>query len=91
VAIVSLRPTGPAAYAVDVDDGARTVRLSVTVPPGFAASVGWPDDAAAALVEASIAFLLAREPAPAILPRFTLAQITGYFPEYPDEMRRHRP
>jgi hypothetical protein len=38
-------------------------------------------------IERSFRFLLDREPATAILPRFALEDIAGYFPEYWDEMQ----
>jgi hypothetical protein len=40
------------------------------------------------LVEESFRFLLEREPKEAILRSFDLAVIAGYFPEFPDEIRR---
>jgi len=53
----------------------------VAVPGGMAARLGFGDDERA-LVEASFAFLLDREPASAILRRFSLEVIGRYFPEY---------
>lgn len=41
-----------------------------------------------ALLEASFAFLLEREPKESILGRFDLPVIERYFPEYPEEIRR---
>ena len=38
------------------------------------------------LVRASFEFLLEREPPAAILPRFDLAEIERYFPEFPDRV-----
>ncbi len=38
------------------------------------------------VVQASLRFLLDREAPEMILDRFTLAQIEGYFPEYPDKL-----
>ena len=40
------------------------------------------------LLEASFGFLLEREPASAILSRFALPVIEGYFPEYPQVIRQ---
>jgi hypothetical protein len=37
-------------------------------------------------VRESFAFLLEREPAASILPEFSLAIISRYFPEYADEL-----
>jgi hypothetical protein len=44
--------------------------------------------AAEELVRESFRFLLKREPPEAILHRFDLGVIAGYFPEYPSEIRR---
>jgi hypothetical protein len=40
------------------------------------------------LVRESFAFLLEREPATSILSRFSLDQISDYFPEYETDIRR---
>ena len=40
-------------------------------------------------MRASFAFLLDREPAGSILPRFSLDIISRYFPEYPTELRQY--
>jgi hypothetical protein len=40
------------------------------------------------LVRESFVFLLEREPPSSILKRFSLDVISGYFPEYPEEIRR---
>lgn len=59
----------------------------VTVPAGFAASVGCGRVAAEELVRSSFEFLLEREPASSILPAFGLNVISQYFPSYPAEIR----
>ena len=61
-------------------------RFEVTAPASLAAELGAPD--AATLVRASFEFLLEREPAASILPRFDLTVIAQYFPEWRPEMRR---
>lgn len=61
----------------------------VTVPPGYADGVGCHGIGDADLVRASFAFLLEREPAGAILRRFSLDVIARYFPEYPAVIRRY--
>jgi hypothetical protein len=58
----------------------------VSVPPGFAASLGCGDVAPEELVRASFEFLLEREPATSILPEFSLNIISHYFPSYPVEI-----
>jgi hypothetical protein len=65
-----------------------TFAFRVTVDQPVLAALGLPDDPATsfALVRASFAFLLAREPAGSILRRFDLSVISVYFPEYLDEI-----
>ena len=58
----------------------------VSVPTGFAASLGCGDVAPGELVRASFAFLLEREPATSILREFSLDIISQYFPSYPAEI-----
>ena len=58
----------------------------VSVPTGFAASLGCGDVAPGELVRASFEFLLEREPATSILREFSLDVISRYFPGYPAEI-----
>jgi hypothetical protein len=58
----------------------------VSVPAGFAASLGCSDVAPGELVRASFEFLLEREPATSILREFSLDVISRYFPDYPAEI-----
>ncbi len=58
----------------------------VSVPAGFAASLGCGDVAPDELVRASFEFLLEREPATSILREFSLDVISQYFPSYPAEI-----
>jgi hypothetical protein len=57
----------------------------VTVPEGLGGGIQLPDDLEA-VVRESFRFLLEREPASSILPRFSLSEIERYFPEYPTEL-----
>jgi hypothetical protein len=59
----------------------------VSVPAGFAASIGGGHVAPEELVGASFEFLLQREPATSILHKFSLDVISQYFPSYPAEIR----
>ncbi|OGT80425.1 MAG: hypothetical protein A3H91_07485 [Gammaproteobacteria bacterium RIFCSPLOWO2_02_FULL_61_13] len=43
----------------------------------------------AQIVRAAFCFLLEREPAAAILPRFDLREISRYFPEFEQELPRY--
>lgn len=83
---VDEQPDG--SFLVTVRDDALTTTHVVRVPAGFPGEVDCAGTPLADLVAHSFAFLLAREPAQAILRRFSLDQIVGYFPEYPHEIRR---
>ena len=58
----------------------------VSVPAGFAASLGCGLVAPEELVRASFEFLLEHEPATSILRTFSLDVISQYFPSYPTEI-----
>ena len=58
----------------------------VSVPTGFAASLGCGHVASEELVRASFEFLLEREPATSILREFSLDVISQYFPSYTAEI-----
>jgi hypothetical protein len=58
----------------------------VSVPGGFAASLGCGHVAPEELVRASFEFLLDREPATSILRKFSLDVISQDFPGYPAEI-----
>ena len=59
----------------------------VSVPAGFAASLGCGQVAREDLVRASFEFLLEHEPASSILRTFSLDVISRYFPGYPADIR----
>jgi hypothetical protein len=69
-------------YDVTVEDARGATHHEVTVWPSDLARYA-PEATPEALVAASFAFLLEREPKEAILRRFDLAVIEQYFPEYP--------
>jgi hypothetical protein len=58
----------------------------VSVPTGFAASLGCGHVAPDELVGASFEFLLEREPATSVLREFSLDVISHFFPSYPAEI-----
>jgi hypothetical protein len=58
----------------------------VSVPAGFATSLGCGQVAPEELIKASFEFLLEREPASSILRKFSLEIIGRYFPDYPAEI-----
>lgn len=59
----------------------------VSVPAGYAASLGCGQVAPEELIRASFEFLLKREPASSILRKFSLDVIGQYFPDYPAQIR----
>ena len=85
--LVARQPDG--SFSVKVKGPRSETSHSVSVPDGLARSVGASDVPAEELVRASFMFLLDREPASAILTRFSLDVISRYFPEYPTELRNY--
>ena len=73
-------------FAVRVRNGKTETSHVVSVPSQLEADLGLEETSAEALVRASFAFLLDREPAGSILPRFSLDVISRYFPEYRREI-----
>jgi hypothetical protein len=82
VPLVEVHPEGGSAFRVEVEGRS----FAVTVPETLVVELGAPD--AEALVRASFDYLLEREPAGSILPRFELSVIARYFPGWRDEIRR---
>lgn len=74
-------------FAVRVKGAKSETSHVVSVPNGFAGALGLIGVPAEEIVRASFAFLLDREPASSILTRFSLDNISRYFPEYPAELR----
>jgi len=85
VAAITVTHQSGREYLVRVDDAGTSHRVTV---PDDLASHGLPEADDEALIEASFDFMLAREPAGAILGSFSLDVIGRYFPEYPAEMRQ---
>lgn len=88
-------PRQPTVLVARQNDGAFSVKVrspraetshTVVIPAGFAERVGLPDVPSEELVRASFMFLLDREPASSVLPRFELDMISRFFPEYPAEL-----
>ena len=84
---ISVEPGDDAMFRVEVRSGTRTTSHEVTVPPGYARTLGCELVRTEQLVERSFEFLLEREPPTSILRRFSLDVIADYFPEYPTEIR----
>ena len=76
----------PHEFGVEVTDGAETTSHHVIVPPSLLEGLSMKDADEEDVVRASFDFLLEREPAGNILPDFSLAIISRYFPEYAAEL-----
>ncbi|MGZ4593110.1 MAG: hypothetical protein ACXV3C_04540 [Actinomycetes bacterium] len=68
------------------DDSGTETRHSVRVPEDFLEAHGVAASQEPVLVRASVLYLLEREPASSIMERFTLDDITTYFPSYVDDV-----
>lgn len=76
-------------YAVKVRGKKSETSHVVSVPSGFAENLGLSGVPGEELVRASFVFLLEREPAGSVLPKFSLDVISRYFPEYHAELGRY--
>lgn len=85
---VTVTPMEPGMFGVQVTEGDTVTSHRVRVAEAMLEQMALPDVETATIVEESIAFLLEREPARAILREFSLNQISEYFPEYQEELRR---
>lgn len=84
---IEVLPDAPTSFRVRVDDGRSRTSHLVTLSPEEQERYG-PGADPVRLVEESFRFLLEREAASSILPRFPLSAIERYFPEFPFEIRR---
>ena len=77
----------PGEFGVECDDDGSVTHHTVTVPERLLDDIGSPRVDPMQLVEASVAFLLEREPPTSIMASFALTDISRFFPEYVEEMR----
>ncbi len=85
---MQVTPLAPGEFGVEVTEGTATTGHKVRVPEDFLDDMLFTDADQETIVRETIAFLLEREPATAILSEFSLTDVTRYFPEYPEELRR---
>ena len=84
---IKITPAGSHEFTVQVSgEGGETTEHHVIVPQSLLEDLGLQDADEEAVVRESFAFLLEREPNTSILPDFSLAIISRYFPEYGDEL-----
>ncbi len=86
MAEISVTSVGSREFEVRVYEGDRETSHHVTVPESFIDELRLPEDDLERVVRESFDFLLEREPASSILPEFSLDVISGYFPEYKEEL-----
>jgi hypothetical protein len=85
---ISISPVAPREFRVQVREGDRATTHQVTVPDRLGEGLELRDDDLERVVRESFRFLLERERATSILARFSLSDISRYFPEYPSELAR---
>lgn len=86
MADITITPSGPREFEVQVREGDRETSHRVTVPESLINELRLPEDDLQRVVRESFDFLLEREPASSIMPEFSLDVISGYFPEYREEL-----
>jgi hypothetical protein len=86
VAVVLVESLGPRQFRVRVREGGSETTNIVGIPGDFESGHGLLPVPLETLVGRSFEFLLEREPANAILKRFTLDEISRYFPQYLGEI-----
>jgi hypothetical protein len=85
---IEISSAGDREFDVRVRDDGGETRHQVTVPDRIGDSFDPDEHGLERVVRESFEFLLEREPASSILARFSLTDISRYFPEYPDELAR---
>lgn len=77
---IEVEATEDGVYRVTIGEVGSSSTHEVTVPEEVAAR--YPEVVTEELIEASVRFLLDREPKESIMSRFDLGVIPRYFPEY---------
>ncbi len=86
MAEISVTSVGYREFEVRVYEGDQETSHHVTVPESLIEELRLPEDDLERVVRESFDFLLEREPASSIMPEFSLDVISGYFPEYKEEL-----
>lgn len=85
---IDVRALGARTFRVHVRDRALETTHEVAVPERLRGGPDLDGEDLARVVRASFVFLLEREPGSSILARFSLDDISRYYPEYPRELAR---
>ena len=83
--VVSMAPNE---FGVEVEEGHEVTGHKVRVPEAFLDDLLLTGVDQEVVVRETIEFLLEREPATAILPEFSLEDVSRYFPDFPEELQR---
>jgi hypothetical protein len=86
MAAIVVESLGAREFRVAVGDCGSETTHCVVIPGVFEADCGLPQVALETVVERSFEFLLERERSSSIRHRFTLSEISRYFPEYQGEI-----
>jgi hypothetical protein len=87
VSEIDVRPAGGGAFRVRVTEGSEETTHEFTVSPEDLAQLGRPQERPEEFVRRCFEFLLAREPKESIMASFDIRTISGYFPEFEQEIR----
>lgn len=91
MAEIEVRPADPAetsAFLVRVTEGGSTSEHRVTLSESDAVRLVPGHDSKEEFIRACFEFLLEREPKESILPAFDVSEISMYFPEFEERIRR---
>ncbi len=86
MADIMVTSVGPREFEVQVREDDLETNHHVTVPESLIDELQLPEDDLERVVRESFVFLLEREPASSIMSEFSLDVISGYFPEYKEEL-----
>lgn len=84
---LTINPLGENRYQVNIQEDESSSQHEVSVTESHLSRYAARGTTAEALLKASFEFLLEREAKESILPKFDLAVIEKYFPEYPKKIR----
>ena len=84
----SITPLGGRGFQVRVTEGGSHSTHEVIVDEPTVTALEWKGSLEE-LIRRSFDFLLQREPKESILASFELSEISRYFPDYTEEIRRH--
>ena len=84
---ITITPMEPGHYGVQISEGDTTTSHRVAVPDALLDDLGLNGVDPELVVRETIGFLLDREPATSIMDEFSLEQVSGFFPDYYDELR----